>query len=280
MLTQTEIIGSHPSDPSIFEKWLSSNDIARMPDRCHRSMSSKVSSDNADLINWLAGKIIEHHYSFEKLKRLKKKYKEIGFPAYAKKHRQIPEADKTMKGNAAEIILIEYICDCQPAGNLVKYHKFRYNPNVDQSMKDDDALIVDVIDNGAGTKNIKVFLGEAKFRTTPAKQVVTDLSKAISKDKLPLSYTFMIDRLYENPDTEDIAELLDEFVMEEVKAKGNMKYAGLLLSNSNASTYIENNFSSDNGQAIIISIGIDDPQQLVYEAFKKAQDLLDNPEKL
>jgi hypothetical protein len=280
MLTQTEIIGPHPSNPSIFEKWLNSNDIARVAGRCHRSLSGKVPSDNADLIDWLAGKIIEHHYSLEKLKRLKKKYKEIGFPAYAKKHRQIPKADRTMKGNAAEIILIEYICECQPAGNLVKYYKFRYNPNVDQSMKGDDALIVDIINGGAGTKNIKVILGEAKFRATPAKEVVTDLSKAISKDKLPLSYTFMIDRLYESPDTEDIAELLDEFVMEEVKAKGNMKYAGLLLSNVKASTYVENNFSTDNAQAVIISIGIDDPKQLIYQAFKKAQDLLDNPTKL
>ena len=277
MLTHDEIIGSHPQDPNIFDKWLSSNNLVRIPQRCHRSLSNKISSDNPELIEWLAGKIIEHHYSATKLRRLKKKYKEIGFAEYAKQHRQIPKADRTMKGNAAEIILIEYITDCQPMGNLVKYYKFRYNPNVDQSMKGDDALIIDILDDGTGTTDIKVFLGEAKFRSTPAKEVVNELALAIGKDKLPLSFSFMIDRLYDDPSTEGIAEKLEDFMMDEVKAKGNMRYAGLLLSNTNAAANVERNFVSDNPQAIIVSIGIEDPKKLVREAFKKAQDILDNP---
>lgn len=277
MLTHDEIIGSHPQDPSIFNKWLTSDNILRVPLRCHRSLSNKIPSDDPELIDWLAGKIIEHHYDAVKLNRLKKKYTQVGFAQYAKQHRQIPKADRTMKGNTAEIILIEYITDCQPAGNLVKYYKFRYNPNVDQSMKGDDALVIDLIDSGAGPTDIKVFLGEAKYRGIPGKDVVGELASAIGKDKLPLSFSFMIDRLYADPATESNAEILEDFLMDEVKAKGNMRYAGLLLSNANAKANVEKHFSSDNPQAIILSIGIEDPKMLIREAFKKAQELLDNP---
>jgi hypothetical protein len=90
MPSQIDILGEHPKNPNIFEKWFASTDIAPVPLRCHRSLTSKIASDDPELTTWLAQKIIDHHYSPSKLKRLKKKYKEIGFPKYAKQHRQIP----------------------------------------------------------------------------------------------------------------------------------------------------------------------------------------------
>ncbi|MCX2584793.1 Hachiman antiphage defense system protein HamA [Pedobacter sp. MR22-3] len=278
MLSQNEILGEHPIAPDIFEKWVDSNDITRETDRCHRSLISKLTSDDPELTNWLAKKIVEHHYSSAKIERLRRKYKEVGFPQYASQHRQLPLAGRTRKGNATEIVLIEYIASCQEGRDLVKYFKFRYNPNVDQSMKGDDALIIDVISDEAGKEEIKVFLGEAKFRTIPDKEVIKELCDSLGGDKLPLSFTFMVDRLYENENTEATAELLEQFIMEEVKAKGNLKYIGLLLSNKNASANIERHFNSDNPQAIILSLGIGQPQRLISEAFDKAEDLIANPD--
>lgn len=277
MPTQKEIIGDHPVSPNIFDTWLENDDVVQNSVRCHRSLSSKLDANNAELISWFASKIIEHHYSPLKLRRLKKKYTDIGFPKYAKQHRQIPKVDRTKKGNGAEIILIEYIINCQQAGNLIKYYKFRYNPNVDQSMKGDDALIIDILNDEKGKEEIKVFLGEAKFRSTPDKEVIKQLSESLGKDKLPLSYTFMVDRLYEDPATEYIAEFLELFVMDEVKAKNNLNYAGLLLSNSKTASYVETHFQSDNPNAIIISLQIDNPKQLIDEAFKEAENLLSKP---
>lgn len=278
MLSQIEIIGEHPEAPNIFGKWFDSTDKDRVPLRCQRSLSGKLPSNDPQLINWLAKKIIEHHYAPSKLERLKSKYKKIGFPKYADQHRQIPTLENTKKGNATEIVLIEYIENCQLDREFIKYFKFRYNPNVDQSMKGDDALLIDVIDSSDVSKDVRVFLGEAKFRSAPDKAVLRDISNSLGKDKLPLSYTFLIDRLYEDSDTEDIAELLEEFIMEEVKAKGNIRYAGLLLSNNNTSAYVEKNFTCDNPRMLIISAEIEDPQLLIDEVFNKVDSLLSEPD--
>ncbi|AZA87590.1 protein of unknown function [Chryseobacterium taichungense] len=277
MFSQDEILGSHPIAPSFFEKWFHSDNIKRTKNRCHRALSSKLASNDSELISWLANKIIEHHYSPSKLRRLRRMYKNIGFPAYANQHRQIPSADRTMKGNATEIILIEYILGCNSDRTLIKCFKFHYNPNVNQSMKGDDALIIDVINSELGKEEIKVFLGEAKFRSKPDKAVVSELSNAISKDKLPLSYTFLLDRLYDNDHTVNLAEFLEKFILDEIKSKGNMKYAGLLLSNDKTSDFIEKNYTNDNPDAVIISVGIDDPKSLIYNAFYEANAIINNP---
>lgn len=276
MLSQDEILGSHPIAPNFFEKWFDSDNVKRTKDHCHRALSSRLASNDSELISWLADKIIEHHYSPSKLKRLRRMYKSIGFPTYAKQHRQIPKADRTMKGNATEIILIEYILGCNSDRPLIKCFKFHYNPNVDQSMKGDDALIIDVINDEIGKEEIKVFLGEAKFRSKPDKAVLSELTNSISKDKLPLSYTFLLDRLYDNDHTVPVAEFLEKFILDEIKSKGNMKYAGLLLSNTKTSAFIKKNYTNDNPDAIMISVGIDDPKALIYNAFNEANNIINN----
>lgn len=73
---------------------------------------------------------------------------------------------------------------------MFKAFRFRYNPNVDQAMKGDDALLVDVLSDAHGNPDLKIFLGEAKFRSVPNKAALKDISSSLGKDKLPLSYTF------------------------------------------------------------------------------------------
>lgn len=175
---------------------------------------------------------------------------------------------------------MEYICSCQSDRQLFKVFKFRYNTNVDQSMKGDDALMVDLIKDDKGNDALKIYLGEAKFRGVADKPVLNDLSEALGKDKLPISYSFLVDQLYKDPDTEVVADLLNDFVVSEVKAKNNLKYAGLLLSDPKAAAFVEKNFSCDNNAMVIISAGIEKPQELVQLAFEKAAAFLAKPDQL
>lgn len=86
-------------------------------------------------------------------------------------------------------MLIEYIESCQNKA-LIKAYKLRYNPNVDQAIKGDDMLLVDILTNQQGSEEVKLYLGEAKFRKTPTKTIVDTISEALGKEKLPLSYSF------------------------------------------------------------------------------------------
>ncbi|MGJ1322491.1 Hachiman antiphage defense system protein HamA [Sphingobacterium faecium] len=277
MASQNDLVGIHPVAPHFFENWFTCEDKPVVPAKLHRSLISKLSSDDDVLVEWLARKIIDYHYDPVKLDRLKDRYSQIGFPQYAAQHRQLPNTDKTKKGNATEIILIEYIEGCLVGRQLYKAFKFRYNPNVDQSMKGDDALLVEIVKDKRGMDDLNVLLGEAKFRGTPSNDVLGDLSSSLGKDKLPISFSFLVDELYKDAATESVARLFDNFVMDQIKSKGNLKYAGLLLSNHNASNFVENNFQCDNPALVIISASLRNPAVLINKAFEKANDLLKNP---
>jgi len=279
MSLHKQLIGTHPVAPNIFDKWLNSNDIESTEDGCHRSLTHKVDYDDEELIDWLSKKLIHHHYDENRLRRLKNKFSELGFPEYAKQHRRLPIADRTKKGNATEIILIEYIESCQ-AKPLVKAYKLRYNPNVDQAIKGDDTLLIDIIQNDKGESDIKMFLGEAKFRKKPTKKVVEDISEALGKDKLPLSYSYLVDELGRNSETEELADLLDSYLIQEIKDKGNISYTGFLLSNSETFKFVDANLKTDNKSLIFISLGMDEPELFINKAFEKAEEHLLNPESL
>jgi hypothetical protein len=279
MPSQDDIIGEHPEDPNIFNKWFTATDHPPKADICHRALTGRVDADDPEVIEWLARKIIEHHYSPALISRLKSRYKTLGFPKFAEMHNQLPESDTTRKGNATEIILIEYLENCLD-NEQIKAFRLRYNPNVDQAMKGDDALLVEVIEDDRGNNDLKVILGEAKFRGTPSSAVLDEIKGALGKDKVPLSYSFLIQRLAENEDTEELADLLENFLIEEIKAKGNLRYAGLLLSTTAAGGFVERHFKMDNPAMVIISAGIDQPGQLITNAFEKALEILEDPDLL
>ncbi|CAN5514731.1 hypothetical protein BH09BAC6_BH09BAC6_34300 [soil metagenome] len=280
MPSQADLIGEHPLPPDIFDTYFSCTDYAVTATQCHRSLVEKPDLDGDELVDWLARKIIDHHYDPDKLERLKRAYERAGFPLYAAQHRQLPEADRTKKGNGTEVVLIEYIDSCQADRNLFKAYKFRYNPNVDQSMKGDDSLMIDVIKDERGNDDLRIFLGEAKFRGAPDRAVLTELSSSLGKDKLPISYSFLVDVLFKDPATEAVGRLLENFLIAEIKAKGNLRYAGLLLSNSRTPDFVAANFNCDNPALVFISAGIEAPADLINAAFQKAKDLLANPDEL
>lgn len=276
MTKQINLIGNHPNIEHPIGAWLSVNDIAVTATKCHRELTERYDEGNEDLILWMANKLISHHYSNFRLEQLKKKYTELGFEKYAEQNRKLPIADKVKKGNATEILLTEYI---QSTLNreLIKVFKLKYNPNVDQAIKGDDTLMVDLFEQDNGN-DLKIYLGESKFRKIPSKKVVDDVSTSLEKEKMPLSYSFLVEEIAKN-DIE-LALKLDDFIVQDIKEKGQLIYTGLLLSNEDTSRFVENNLNNDNPELIFISIGIKNPENFINLVFEKANELIANPSAL
>ncbi len=275
MTKQEILIGEHPDNSKQFGKWLSANDITPTDTKCHRELK-EVNVQDDELIEWMARKLIKHHYTDFRLRKLKEKFGSLGFTRYAAQHKKLPSVDKVKKGNATEIILTDYIQTVLDK-ELIKVFKLKYNPNVDQAIKGDDTLMVDLFEE-KGTEKIRIYLGEAKFRKTPSKKVVQDITNSLSKDTLPLSYTFLVEETAKT--NELLAEKLDDFIVQDIKDRGDLIYTGLLLSNEQASEIVEEHLSSENDKLVFISIGIDNPENFIYSAFAKAEELISNPHEL
>ena len=276
MTKQINLIGVHPNSEHPIGAWLNVNDIAATATKCHRELTERNDVEKDDLILWMAKKLISHHYTNFRLKQLKKKYAELGFEKYAEQNRKLPIVDKVKKGNATEILLTEYV---QSTLNreLIKVFKLKYNPNVDQAIKGDDTLMVDFYEKEDGNE-IKIFLGESKFRTVPTKQVVDEISSSLVKEKMPLSYSFLVEEIAKT--NEELASKLDDFIIQDIKDHGKLIYTGLLLSDQNTSAHVERNLNNDNPELIFISIGIQNPENFINLAFAKANELIANPSTL
>ena len=207
---------------------------------------------------------------------LKEKYKSLGFAKYAEQHRKLPITDKVKKGNATEILLTDYIQASQKK-EFIKVYKLKYNPNVDQAIKGDDTLMVDLFEEN-GNEKIKIYLGESKFRTTPQKNVVEDITKSLNKDTLPLSYTFLVEEIAKSDEL--LARKLDDYIVQDIKDRGDLIYVGLLLSNTKTSETVEKHLNSDNSNLVFISIGIGQPEEFIKSIFEKAEELISNPDLL
>ena len=276
MTKQINLIGNHPNEEHPLGIWLNANDIPDTATKCHRELTEKNEEEDEALILWMATKLIDHHYTSLRLDKLKEKYKELGFEKYANQHRKLPNDLNVKKGNATEIILIEYI---QSTLNkeLIHAFKLRYNPNVDQAMKGDDTLLVDLFEE-KGKKALKIYLGESKFRKTPDKKSVSDISDALGKEKMPLSFSYLIEELFKTD--ENLASELEEFFVQDIKDKGDLIYTGLLLSNTDASKRVEANLNNDNPNLVFISIGIRNPENFIDLVFEKANEIIANPSTL
>lgn len=272
MTKQEELIGEHPDNTHPFGKWLGVNDLPDSATKCHRELTESTAVDD-DLIEWMARKIINHHYTQFRIDRLKEKYGSLGYAKYAAQHRKLPIADKVKKGNATEVLLTDYIQTTQ-GKEFIKVFKLKYNPNVDQAIKGDDTLMIDLFEDNGG-KKIKIYLGESKFRKTPSKAVVEDITNSLSKDTLPLSYTFLVEEIAKT--NEPLARILDDYIVQDVKDRGDLIYAGLLLSNTDTSITVERHLNSDNSNLVFISVGIDDPEGFIKYVFERAEKLIANP---
>ena len=73
MSKQERLIGKHPSDTHPFGRWLAAKDIPDSDTKCHRELTESIEVDD-ELIEWMARKIIDHHYTQFRIDRLKEKY--------------------------------------------------------------------------------------------------------------------------------------------------------------------------------------------------------------
>lgn len=264
MTTQEKIIGKHPNRGIYFE-WTECEDTECTNTKRHRQLLAKENS-REQAINQMAEWLVLYHLSDAKkvlLNRKKVILEKYDFAEYAKMLHVFPQTDKTKKGNLGEVILTEYLS--QTTGISILIYKLRYNPNVDQSMKGDDVLLV-------GTN--RIIVGESKFRSNATKQAV-DKTAEIMKSSLalPLSLGFIADRLFEQG-LFDLSAQIQEMQINLGKAEIDIKNAALLLSTNDIGSYVEKHMDSTNQDFVFISLGMDDPPGFMEATFSKANELL------
>jgi len=280
MTEQERLIGKHPETSHILGEWLTHTDLPTTISKKHRNLE-----ENEDLrqkaINSIANWIVEHHIIQQKSEALKRKadiLQKYEFDKYVESLKLLPTVDKTKKGNVAEIILVEYLKES--TGFLPIIHKLSYNTNVEQSMKGDDVLLFNpnkVLE--------KVIYGECKYRSEPSKQAIEEIVSNLEGSKrLPVSIGFVADRLYEAKNDALADKLMDLQNMLK-NNRINVHNVGFLLSTKSTTpskdTYnqVEKHLTTKNPNLIFISLGLNDPVEIVNEIFKLANEQLLNIKK-
>lgn len=269
MSRQDEILGLHPINHHVIGEWLDYEDKEPTETSCIRVLSEKKPFGDA-VIEPFSKNLIDYHYTPATINSLKKKIEKLGlkeFGTYYAQSRNLPQNVNTRKGNAVEVLMTEYSLAAIDKLDLTYAHRFRYNPNVDQSMKGDDMLIVDFSDEA----NPTIYIGEAKFRKTVDKAVLEDVKKSLAKDKMPLSLTFLRDR-FENVDDNKYAKLDDLFIQE--LSDYDIRYIGFIVGDKNAGKNVEEKWECDNPKHIMLVLSLDEPEEFVKQAFDKANTLL------
>lgn len=269
MSRQDEILGLHPINHHVIGEWLDYEDKEPTETSCIRVLSEKKPFGDA-VIEPFSKNLIDYHYTPATINSLKKKFEKLGlkeFGTYYAQSRNLPQNVNTRKGNAVEVLMTEYSLAAIDKLDLTYAHRFRYNPNVDQSMKGDDMLIVDFSDEA----NPTIYIGEAKFRKTVDKAVLEDVTKSLAKDKMPLSLTFLRDR-FENVDDNKYAKLDDLFIQE--LSDYDIRYIGFIVGDKNAGKNVEEKWECDNPKHIMLVLSLDEPEEFVKQAFDKANTLL------
>ncbi len=261
---QSKLIGEHPK-LGFFSDWFECEDTPVTANKKHRKLTNKGIS-RSSLVDHLSQWIIKHHASEARIARIERKKQILakhGFNQYMEGKIPFPiKSATTQKGNLGEIILAEYLVET--SGLEILVYKLRYNPNVEQSMKGDDLLLFD-------KQNVqnRVIMGEAKFRTTKSKKALNDIVESLSNNNLPISLTFISDRLEEMGD-DLLADEIDNLITNLHSQKTPITYVGFYHSEASIYKTIEKNLNSNNKNLIIISYGEDNPAQLVKDSFDEA----------
>lgn len=275
MTEQERLIGIHPKDPHIFGLWWNSTDLPSTDRKKHRKLT-EVPAYREAAINQLAQWIVEFHvtdFNLEQLERKKAILDKHDLGQYVDQLHLLPKADKTQKGNLGEIVLIEYLKESRKFTPYV--YKLRYNPNTEQSMKGDDVLMFNPTDI-----NAEVIYGECKFRGSPTADVVGEIVGNLEgQKKLPISLTFVANRVNEAGNkalAEQIMDLQLKIYNEEVPVTnvGFLISKGSNRAGSGTSAVVENNLDTNNPRLVMISLGVENPVEIVTKAFRKAEEIL------
>lgn len=207
-----------------------------------------------------------HHKDASDLTRLKNKIHSLRSKGLdVSKISPYPRSDSVRKANFAEVVLAEYLK--ATTGSILPIYKLRYNPNRNQSMKGDDTLLFDL-----DSDPIRIIVGEAKFRKTSSKQAVTEIISGLirsEKDLLPTSLIFVSDMLYKEGKDELGGKVLNcvDMILED---KINIEYVGFLLSDEKASERVKEH-ATELRNLLMISLGQQSPEKMVYEAFEQLE---------
>lgn len=261
---QSKLIGEHPTS-GVFFDWFECEDTPATDEKKHRKLTNKGLANGA-LVDYLSSWILKHHATTLRLARIERKKKILekhSFTEHMEGKVPFPiKSDTTQKGNLGEIILGEYLSASTDLELLV--YKLHYNPNVEQSMKGDDILLFDKDDIQS-----KVIMGEAKFRATKSKQALDDIVSSLSTKNLPISLTFVCDRLEEMGEV-DLADEIDNLISNLHKSKTPIIYVGFYHSDINVYKTIEKHLKSENKNLVVVSYGENNPAQIVKDSFDEA----------
>jgi hypothetical protein len=270
-----KILGEHPS-PDEFGCHTIAEDGQTNSNTPHRSLIQDDQGRNATILQ-IREALVQHHVSTGMIERDKRKIKNLiaqGYPVSEVYVHRFPKSDKTRKGNLTEVFLAEYICSSSDA--VLPVYRLRYNPNVEQSMKGDDVLIFDF-----SSKRPRIIVCEAKFRGTPSKKAVQDIVEGLIrsyKAGLPASLQFVSDRLYEANNIE-LADQVSDCALHMANGNLDLNYVGLLLSNHNSKSNVNQHTEGNLRNLVMISLGIVEPSLLVQESFDGIEEkVYGNPE--
>lgn len=257
-------VGPHPLAPHPCGNGFSALDGHTAHNIPHRRLNSGFVTQAA-LVDEFSGWIVNHHISPENIERDRRRREALTRQGLVDPTQRFPKADKTRKGNWAEILLAEYV---KAAGSLtLPVYRLRYNPNVNQSMKGDDMLAFDF-----SSTPVKVLIGESKFRSSSKTNVVKEIIESLEKShsgSVPASLQFVADILFESGNEElgnRVAECNVLFAQQQLQ----LNYVGLLVSDNRAHDHTYSAGESNLQGLALLSLVLDDPNQTVVECFVKA----------
>ncbi len=262
-MSARKILGDHPV-PEVFGCYTIAEDGSTNSGVPHRSLEQNGDCRH-ETIAQLRDALKNHHVSAIMIAQDRRKIKNLralGYPIEDANIRRFPTSDTTRKGNLAEVFLAEYICAA--SGASLPVYRLRYNPNVEQSMKGDDVLAFDFT-----SKRPKIIIGEAKFRGIPSKKAIQDIVLGLVRSHqvgLPASLQFVADRLYEQNNNE-LADRVEDCSIKMAQGRLDLSYVGLLLSDANSKSKVNEHTTADLRSLVMISLGIDAPGNLVEDCF-------------
>ena len=278
-MTQTEqekLIGPHHIAPHLYGVWLNATDLPVSGNKKHRKIEEVVSMRNL-AIDKLAKWIVDYHVHIQKSKIIERKKAILdkhGLEHFIDNMKLLPKSENTKKGNLGEILLIEYLKESKGFDPII--HKMQYNTNSDQSMKGDDVLLFKTDDLFS-----EVIYGECKFRSKPSKAVVNDIINNLQGLKrLPVSMEFVANVLDDRGNYE-LADSISELHQKVEDGSVPVTNVGFLISTKSnihagedTTKQVEKYLNTTNPRLVMISLGIDNPFQIVEEAFKKADRII------
>ena len=258
------ILNQHPTTTHSYGLALNAVDGFTNSGTPHRKLSENGKTDI--FLDFTVQALQNHHADPQKLHRIRKTIQSLGVNARESQQSPYPQADKTRKGNFAEVVLAEYIKACTTA--QLPVYRLRYNPNIEQAMKGDDVLMFDL-----DSDPVRIIVGESKFRGTPDEHAVTDILDGLKRSHnagLPVSLAFVVDRLFDSG-RNDLAEKLNDCTSLFLENKLTIDYIGLLLSDRNTSNHVNKHTTGELHNLLMISLNVNTPEVLVSTAFEKLE---------